>query len=157
MLNNTAANAKVIFRVPNDDGSAEAETLWATHLEGDRYKLDNSPFYAYGVSWEDVVLAPFSQDEDGAVFERVLVKSGNRTIRIAFDIPVEDGNASAKILDGVVALGCDYEGASRKHISVNVPPHVFLDAVRDYLTQQSATWEHADPTYESLFPDESAS
>jgi len=42
--------AKVLFRVPNDDGTAEVEALWATHLGGDNYKLDNSPFYAYGVS-----------------------------------------------------------------------------------------------------------
>jgi hypothetical protein len=32
----------------NEDGSADVETLWATHLGADEYKLDNSPFYAYG-------------------------------------------------------------------------------------------------------------
>ena len=105
MLNNDAPNSKVLFRVLNEDGSAEVETIWATHLDGDRYKLDNSPFYAYGVSWEDVVLAPFSEQEGIAVFERVVVKSGNRTVRIAFDIAAEDGDASAKVLDGIVALG----------------------------------------------------
>ena len=56
-------NAKVLFRAPNEDGSADVETLWATHLGADNYKLDNSPFYAYGVSWEDVVSAPFSSEE----------------------------------------------------------------------------------------------
>lgn len=43
-------NAKVLFRVANEDGSTEVETLWATGLGDDRYKLDNSPFYAYSVS-----------------------------------------------------------------------------------------------------------
>lgn len=43
-------NAKVLFRVINEDGTAEVETLWATKLDGDNYQLDNSPFYAYAVS-----------------------------------------------------------------------------------------------------------
>jgi hypothetical protein len=43
--------AKVLFRVPNNDGSAEVETLWAFDLGNDQYKLGNSPFYAYSVSW----------------------------------------------------------------------------------------------------------
>jgi len=36
--------AKVVFRVANDDGSFEVETLWAYDLGDDRYKIDNLPF-----------------------------------------------------------------------------------------------------------------
>ena len=36
--------AKVLFRVPDDEGGATVETLWAVPLGGDRYTLDNSPF-----------------------------------------------------------------------------------------------------------------
>lgn len=146
-------NAKVLFRIPNEDGSAEGETLWATHLDGDKYKLDNSPFYAYGVSWEDVVLAPFSEEEQFPTFLEVVEKSGNRTVRVIFDPPVEDGNQSDQILKGLVELGCDYEGANRKYITVNIPPNINLESVRNYLIEHNATWEHADPTYDSLFPD----
>jgi hypothetical protein len=53
-----------------------------------------------------------------------------------------------------VALGCSYEGANRKYFSVNVPPGVELNAVRTYLIEQNATWEHADPTYAALFPED---
>jgi hypothetical protein len=146
-------NAKVLFRIPNEDGSAEVETLWATHLDGDKYKLDNSPFYAYGVSCEDVVLAPFSEEEQFPTFLEVVEKSGNRTVRVIFDPPVEDGNQSDQILKGLVELGCDYEGANRKYITVNIPPNINLESVRNYLIEHNATWEHADPTYDSLFPD----
>jgi hypothetical protein len=45
MNDSVAANAKVVFRVTYDDGSVEVETLWATALGNDEYKLDNShPF-----------------------------------------------------------------------------------------------------------------
>jgi hypothetical protein len=154
MTNFSQANAKVLFRVPNEDGSAEVETLWATHLGDDNYKLDNSPFYAYGVSWEDVVFAPFDPDEGRATFHRVVSKSGNRTVRVVFETPIEAGNESDQLLQGLLALGCDYEGANRKYISVNVPPGVALDVVRNYLIASNATWEHADPTYDRLFPED---
>jgi uncharacterized protein DUF4265 len=67
-------NAKVLFRVPDDDGSAHVETLWAASAGDDTYKLDNSPFFAYGVSWEDVVFAPFKAEEGFPTFERVVSK-----------------------------------------------------------------------------------
>jgi Domain of unknown function (DUF4265) len=147
-------NAKVLFRVPDEEGGAEVETLWATHLGSDNYRLDNSPFYAYGVSWEDVVSAPFNPEEGFPTFERVVSKSGNRTIRVIFETPIETGNESEQLLQGLIALGCDYEGANRKYISVNIPPGVDLDVVRKYLIEHNAAWEHADPTYATLFPED---
>ena len=111
------------------------------------YKLDNSPFYAYGVSWEDVVSAPFESEEGFPTFKRVVSKSGNRTVRVIFETPFETGKESDRVLQGLVALGCSYEGANRKYVSVNVPPGVDLTVVRSYLIEQGARWEHADPTY----------
>ena len=146
--------AKVLFRVPDDDGGASVETLWAVPLGNDLYKLDNSPFYAYGVSWQDTVLAPVDPQEQFPTFHSVVERSGNRTVRVVFDPPVEPGNASDNVLQGLVALDCSYEGANPKYISVNVPPAVALPQVRSYLINHDAQWEHADPTYESLFPDE---
>ncbi|MEO6051617.1 MAG: hypothetical protein ABIP78_09845 [Pyrinomonadaceae bacterium] len=48
-------DAKVLFRVPRKDGTGDVdvETLWAWNLGDDKCKLDNSPNYAYSVSWED--------------------------------------------------------------------------------------------------------
>ncbi|MFC5576662.1 DUF4265 domain-containing protein [Lysobacter niabensis] len=146
--------AKVLFRVPDDEGGATVETLWAIPLGDGRYKLDNSPFYAYGVSWQDIVLAPIDAQEGLPTFQSVLTKSGNRTVRVIFDPPIAPGNSSDQVLQGLVALGCSYEGANPRYMSVNIPPGVELQEVRSYLVQKDAQWEHADPTYESLFPDE---
>jgi len=154
MPNSLRPNAKVLFRVIDEEGGTDVETLWATHLGADDYKLDNSPFYAYGVSWEDVVSAPFNPEEGFPTFDRVLSKSGNRTVRVIFETPIETGNESDRVLQGLVALGCSYEGANRKYVSVNVPSHVELNVVRIYLIEQKATWEHADPTYAALFPED---
>ncbi|MEZ5484212.1 MAG: DUF4265 domain-containing protein [Lysobacteraceae bacterium] len=145
--------AKVLFRIQEEDGSSSVETLWAVPLGGDRYKLDNSPFYAYGVSWQDTVLAPFDPAEHLPTFQAVLERSGNRTIRIMLNPPLETGNASDELLKGLIDLGCSYEGASPVYASINVPPEADLQEVRGYLIDHNSTWEHADPTYDTLFPD----
>lgn len=150
---NNNPTAKVLFRVPSTDGAVAVETAWAIPLGNDRYKLDNSPFYAYGVSWQDVIFAPYDKQEDLPTFQSVIEASGNRTVRIFFESPVESDNSSDQLLQGLVALGCSYEGASRKYVSVNIPPSVDLKQVRSYLIERKAQWEHADPTYASLFPD----
>lgn len=154
MTESSSPDSKVLFRVAKDDGSAHAETLWATALGNDEFELDNSPFYAYSVSWKDVVYAPIDSTEGVATFERIVKKSGHRTVRVIFDPPVEDGNDSDRVLQGLVLMGCTYEGANRRYISIDVPPSVQLDSVRQYLIDQNANWEHADPSYEELFPNE---
>ena len=146
-------DAKVLFRVVNEDGSVDVETLWAYDLGNDRFRLDNSPFYAYAISWQDVVYAPYSEEEQHPTFERMIEKSGNRTVRIIFDPPVEDGNESDRILQGLVERGCSYEGASRSYLAINIPPGVGLEDIRRYLVECDANWEHADPPYNALFPE----
>ena len=93
--------AKVLFRVPGEDGGATVETLWAVPLGNDLYQLDNSPFFAYGVSWQDVVLAPQDPQEQMPTFQSVAERSGNRTVRVIFDLPVAPGNASDQTIQGL--------------------------------------------------------
>ena len=129
-------NAKVLFRVPSndpDDDSADVETLWAVSLEDHHYKLDNIPYFAYSVSDGDIVYAPFDPDEGFPTFHRVAKKSGNRTIRLIFEIPYEEGNETAAILDDLRELGADFEGANKRYICLNIPPASDFDAVAEYL------------------------
>ena len=145
-------SAKVVFRVPNEDGLYEVETLWAYDLGDDRYKIDNVPFYAYSVSLNDIVYAPLDPEDERPTFQKVLTKSGNRTVRVVFEPPVEPGNRSDEVLKGLVSLGCSQERANSKYVAINIPSTVDLNSVRDYLIKCDAQWEHADPTYDELFP-----
>jgi hypothetical protein len=146
MSNEAAPTAKVLFSITEDDGTASVETLWAFDLGDDRYKLDNSPFYAYGVSWGDTVLAPRDGAEGHPTFQSVLVKSGYRTVRVIFDPPVRRGNASDVTLKGLVKLGCEHERANGQYYVLSIPPSVDLDKVVEHLVERKATWEHGDPT-----------
>ena len=156
MTHSAEPDAKVLFRVPasDEDDHADVETLWAFSLGEDLYKIDNLPFFAYGVSWNDTVYAPYDHEEGRATFQRAVSKSGNRTVRIIFETPVGPENDSQKVLDELVALGCTYEGANKLLIAVNVPRGIELSDVAEILIGSDVDWEYADPAYEELFPDE---
>ncbi|MFN7783950.1 MAG: hypothetical protein ACK5PG_14600 [Lysobacterales bacterium] len=46
-----------------------------------------------------------------------------------------------------------YEAAHRGYMAIDLAPEVSLEAVRQYLIEQGAHWELADPTYEDLYPE----
>jgi hypothetical protein len=146
--------AKVLFRVPEDDGSYNVETLWAYDLGNDRYRLDNSPFYAYSVSVGDVVLAPVDPEEGRPTFQEVLEKSGNRTVRVILDPPLATGNISDDLVQELLSLGCHYEGANPGYLCIIIPPDSDLSLVCERLTERDIQWEHADPDYSELYPGE---
>lgn len=146
--------AKVLFRIVQKDGSVDIETLWAYDLGEDRYMLDNSPFYAYGISWHDVVHAPYDPDESFAAYKQIISKSGNRTLRIVFDTALVDGNATHAVLQDLIGFGCSYVGANNIYFSVNIPSEIKFETITKYLTEKNINWEYADPTYEQMYPDE---
>ncbi len=152
MADDSQKMTKIVFRVVEEDGSVNVETPWVTPVGEDLYRLENSPFYAYSVSWLDIVRAPFCEFEGRPAFEAVVEKSGHRTIRIVFDPPVAPQNDSEKVLLALVEMGCSYEGANPSYICVNIPPESDFDAIRDYLIAENADFEHSDPTYDELFP-----
>lgn len=137
---------KIELRVEDEDGSVNVETLWAFNLGDDTYQLDNSPFYAYGVSIGDIVQADPVTGDAFPIFRCVIKKSGNKTIRIIFHHPVEKGNPSEAVLNRLTALGCSYEGANKIYVAVTIPTEVDLVAICGYLQQEhDLQWEHADP------------
>jgi hypothetical protein len=139
--------AKIVLTTVAEDGTM-VETPWAIGLSADLYRLDNVPFYAYGVSLHDVVEATAEPGNPQLHFRRVVEKSGNRTIRVL----AADGAAAVSqgVLDGLVRLGCSYEGATPRYICINIPPATDLASVVAFLESTGLKWEHADPTYDQL-------
>jgi hypothetical protein len=140
-------NAKIVLTTIADDETC-IETPWAVTLGSNLYRLSNVPFYAYGVSLDDIVEAAVGPDDPRPHFSRVVEKSGNRTVRVVAD----DGTSAVaqEVLDSLARLGCDWEGATPTYICINIPPAAILDEVVAFLTSTGLRWEHADPTYEQL-------
>ena len=141
-MTDSAQLVKVGFR--DDDG--QVETLWAFDLGNGRFRLDNAPWYQYGVSYRDVIEA--SPEPDGLPFVvRVLEKSGYRTLRIRSDKSIPE-----QLLEAIKSAGASYEGATRNFMAVDVPPGIVLESIVSLVTASGIEWEYADPTYEQLYP-----
>ena len=131
------------------------ETPWAESLGNSLYRLDNAPFWKYGISLDDIFEAQ-PDDSGRPAFIRVVKKSGNRTVRIRLQPRADRDPDSQAILDQLVAHGCEYEGMHPGYIVVTVPAKVHLADIVAYIIATGQQWEHADPTYDELHPKDEA-
>ena len=78
---------KVRFPLPAEDQArgVEAENLWAEPVGGGRFRIENTPFYVYGVSFQDVVLADESAER--LSFREVTSRGRHSTYRILVQSP----------------------------------------------------------------------
>jgi len=125
------------------------EWLWAEPLGAGRFRVESTPFFAYGLSQGDVVQA---SSEDGKMprLADVERKSGHRTLRIAIDPAFDlDRPEVQRLLDGLLAMGCSYEAMPPQIAALDVPPEVDVGMVIEKLELQVGggllVWEWADP------------
>lgn len=69
-----------VVLVPVDWHTHGIETLWAQPVGDERYRLENVPFYAYGLSYHDVVHA--DRVAGSLRLQQVVARSGHSTYRI---------------------------------------------------------------------------
>ena len=123
---------KVSFRLEKDEDGyppADYEHLWAQEVNSG-LMLDNIPFFAYGVSWGDVVAV---EPVNGLLmFTSVKEYSHHSTVRLLLRDPSE----WEPVKEEIASLGCSGE---RSHlprlVAVDIPPDVDIDAVRAYLSK----------------------
>jgi Domain of unknown function (DUF4265) len=134
---------KVRFPLSDEDRGhgVEAENIWAECVGTDSYRIDNIPFYVYGISFDDVVCA---RERNGCLaFDAVRSHSGHSTYRVlikdeaGFESPAF--KRSWLILE---QLGCSFEVARRRWVSIDVPPSSDVFAVYKALElgEQDAVW-----------------
>jgi len=140
----------------DDDDEVMVETPWAIDLGNKQYQLKNPPYYFYGLSYDDIFEAePMYEDDERPYFTKVVKKSGNRTVRIILPESIKESESSKKLLNTIANFDCGYEGTDgERFFVVNIQPHCDFDEVCNFLTDNNIEWEHADPTYEELHPEE---
>jgi hypothetical protein len=136
------------------EGAAEAgpaeDTVWAESLGSDRYRVESCPFFAYGISRDDVVRAAESPGEGGPVLDDVLEKGGHRTLRLTLGPSVDLRSAAVqRTLEKLIDLGCTHELLRPRLVAIDLPPEVDLEVATELLQQASKagalSWEWADP------------
>ncbi|WP_299947154.1 DUF4265 domain-containing protein [uncultured Microbulbifer sp.] len=143
---------KVLLRLEQEE-DVFVETPWAIDLGNGRYRLDNCPFYFYDLAYGDIISAEYSEEEQRLVFVEVLELSGHKLVRIVFENPVDEDCQEKEHLENLVEMGCTYEGANPKYICLDIPPEVELGKVTEYLINNELNWEHAAPSYNTLYPE----
>ncbi len=133
---------KIIFELEQDaDGYPpdKWESLWGYETEGGHYCIDNIPFYAKGVSSEDVVaVEPL---EGQLQFRRVVRPSANSVFRLY----VSDVSDVQAVRDQFRELGCETELSNLpKLVAVEIPGKVDFAVVESLLEEgaRSGRWEY---------------
>lgn len=111
-----------------------SEHLWAQPSGLGRYRLRNTPFHFYDVSWDDEVRAIRVRGE--LVFVDVAARGGHSTYWL--EVPPEQKAAFPRFWARLKALGCGYEGDGRGLYAVDVPPSASIHEVLTILEEGHA-------------------
>lgn len=132
---------------PLDDG--RVENMHAVRAGDGLFVLDNSPFYAYGVSYKDRLEA--RMEEGRWIFARVVQRGGHSTYRIM----LPEGKTHQDFLKEWTELeskGCTFEGSSgaaARLYAIDVPPSVDVASVYDVLQakEEAGIWTFEEGHY----------
>ena len=144
--------ALVRIRVPLDaaEEGPPDDWLWAEPLGSGRFRIESCPFFAYGVSRDDVVVAAPPPGDESPRLEDVIEKGGHRTLRAALDPAVDMAHPRVQdALARLLEMGCTHETLRPKLVAVDLPTAVdvagavaLLQALAD---EGLLLWEWADP------------
>lgn len=121
---------KVHVDLPNH-WAVGGESLWATPLGSDRYRIENVPFYAYDLNYGDVVEAVASSPELKPSVLRVLERSGHQTLRVFFEEAAAEHSAS--YLAQLKPYGAEYERSTARHVALDLDADAPVMKVREIL------------------------
>ncbi len=125
---------KVHVSLPNHWMIA-GESMWAQSLGNNVYKLENVPFFSYGLNFKDEVEA-YPDKDDILEVSKVVKPSGNKTIRIVFDKTVER-KSQDNYINTIKELDCSLERWDDTYLSVNIREGANFDAIYDQLDEWS--------------------
>lgn len=147
---------KVVVDLPNHWAEVGAEGMWAKALGNDEYELRNTPFYAYGLNWGDIVLAVSPSPDLKPVVSKVTRPSGNRTLRVIFADAV-DRERQVELLEGLSKLGLSYERATGILVALDIAAETDIDLVVDAVSrlenQRLLEFETCEARAEGRFDD----
>lgn len=132
-MNEEERLVKLHIDLPNHWATG-GESLWAESLGNNLYKIDNVPFYAYGLNYQDIVRATADSEELKPEIKELVTASGHRTIRLYFNSDINKTNQEA-ILDSMTNLGVSYERANQVYIALDLETNGDYDYVLDKLDE----------------------
>lgn len=132
------------------------ESMWATPLENDLFRIENVPFFAYGLNFLDIVNATSDSEDLIPEIRYVKTPSGHRTYRIMFDKELAR-EKQVELLGSLEVHGATYERANGKDVAIDIKPEGDHLAVYDQLDEYEAngylSFETCEARTEGSFDD----
>ena len=113
------------------------ETLWVESLGGEKFRIDNSPFFVKGISVDDIVEGRLegADDEEMLYFVRKLESSRHSTIQVI--VLVDD--IVSEIKSDVAAAGCHIEVSPWPSMfSIDIPDRPLVDVIHGLFDERSS-------------------
>lgn len=124
--------SKMVFElIPDEDDHppVSAESLWGIQKEDSTYEIDNSPYYIYGVSKGDWVLARPKNGELMAI--NVVRQGGHSTMRVF----ANDPKKKLLIISKLEELGAKCSSTRELSLfSVDIPRNSDFSKIDEYLS-----------------------
>jgi hypothetical protein len=148
------SRVRINFRLTRDGAypPADTETMWAVPLGGDRFRIDNIPFFFCGVSSCDVVSARLG-DNGTLWYEGIAEIGGHSTIRaVLYGDSPDSRDMEERVRElrsKLSSLGCSSELSHIPSlVSIDIPPDVPLGPVTDLLKKgtEKGLWDYEEAT-----------
>lgn len=130
---------KISLVYKNSEGEISEELIWAELLNSGYYRVDNIPFYAPNIAYNDIISV--EKDNNKFYFEDLIETSGNSTVQIVFF----DKSKEPEIIQNLEMLGCSWEGMEGGgYYAIDVPANVDYSKVRNFFIQSSEILDYKE-------------
>jgi uncharacterized protein DUF4265 len=132
MSEDQEALAHVILDVRDPRFGITGERVWASPLGDDLYEIRNTPWHTCDVNWGDVVLALSDSEDHWPTMQKVVRRSGHRTLHIVFFKEATDVEKQG-MLSRLKDWKASYENAQDRLYAIDVEPDGDFDALCVFL------------------------
>jgi hypothetical protein len=141
--------AHVVFELAVEDGwpPVGSERVWAHHLGGDHYRINNVPWFVHDLAVGDVVRAQTHGSDSHPVFVEVVERSDHVTIRLICFRRGPLAGDLARALEPFTALGVYGAGVQQYGmLALDIEPTAPLPAIVSTLRQgvEDGSWEYEE-------------
>lgn len=129
---------KIAFRFYSDVLDQEAiEKMWAFVIDEKfgLYKLDSIPFYAQSLAVGDTIIAAYDESGKELTFQNIIKFSGHSTVQVVILDKTINTDAVRNMFH---ELGCGSEKQFERYFSLDIPPGISYNIVRDKLCEMEA-------------------
>ncbi|SIQ98785.1 DUF4265 domain-containing protein [Chryseobacterium sp. RU33C] len=123
------------------NGVVSEELIWVKPIGNELYQIDNIPFFAPNIAYEDII--SIEHEGDKMYFDNLVEMSGNSTVQLVFF--EKNKNLENDILNQIESFQCSWEGIEGGgYYSINIPENISYKDVRKFLDDKNEILDYKE-------------